>query len=330
MSDARKDHRLVGLEPDNLLAFLALLGLLRSLEISHPELRPRAYWDLSVSPLRPVLTMARPATIQDVCTSALDGVVIFRNSLRAFYRLKTGLPASRNLFRSLARRCAKAITTSDIGTEKYRLWRLRCDLMACLATEVYTGRSEVEQSPLKLPSGQMAFVAAMFDLANQCRAEDVERSFFGSWSYSFKGSSLRLSPEEAQRYAYRASDPSPEGASTELGASALAGMGVLSLPMSPGHDHWTMVAYSGTRREGRIVWPIWGPNDDMAGRGASLSGIEAMLNATALERMGENRMPPGAQMIAVARRYLLDPSQGDYGNIAGAELRPILAFITSI
>lgn len=323
MSDARKDIRLVGLEPDNLLAFLALLGLLRSLEISHPDLRPRAYWDLSASPLRPVLTISRPATVQDVCCAVLDGVAVFRDSLRAFYRLRTGLPASRNRFRSLARRCAKAVATCDVGSEKHQIWRLRCDLVACLATEVYTGKGEVEQSPLKLPSGQMAFIAAMFELANRCGADDVERSLLKKWSYSFKGSSLRLSPDEAQRYAYRASDPSPEGASTELGASALAGMGILSLPMSPNRDHWTMVAYSGTRREGRIIWPIWGPNDEVTGRGASLSRIKAMLNAVALEKVEDNRMPPGIRMIAAARRYLLDPSQGDYGNIAAAELQPV-------
>ena len=35
---------LPGLEADNLLAFLALLGLLRSLESSRPEWRPRVSW----------------------------------------------------------------------------------------------------------------------------------------------------------------------------------------------------------------------------------------------------------------------------------------------
>lgn len=46
MSEPITSHRLIGLEPDNLLAFLALLGLLRSLE-AIPEgkrLFPRACW----------------------------------------------------------------------------------------------------------------------------------------------------------------------------------------------------------------------------------------------------------------------------------------------
>ena len=37
-------HRLDGLEPDNLLAFLALLGLLRALDAARPDWRARAYW----------------------------------------------------------------------------------------------------------------------------------------------------------------------------------------------------------------------------------------------------------------------------------------------
>ena len=46
-------HRLDGLEPDNLLAFMALLGLLRTLEEARPGWRPRASWTVAEPPLRP-------------------------------------------------------------------------------------------------------------------------------------------------------------------------------------------------------------------------------------------------------------------------------------
>ena len=45
--------RLEGLELDNLLAFLALLGALRALEKSRPDWHPRAAWDFGSPPLRP-------------------------------------------------------------------------------------------------------------------------------------------------------------------------------------------------------------------------------------------------------------------------------------
>jgi hypothetical protein len=78
---ARSCHRLDGLEPDNLLAFLALLGLLRALEAADREraendaLRPRAAWDVDVPPLRPKLILARRLTPEDVTGSADRGLL---------------------------------------------------------------------------------------------------------------------------------------------------------------------------------------------------------------------------------------------------------------
>jgi hypothetical protein len=44
LSDETTRIELKGLEPDNLLAFLALLGLLRALEAAQPGWRPRVGW----------------------------------------------------------------------------------------------------------------------------------------------------------------------------------------------------------------------------------------------------------------------------------------------
>ena len=52
------DHRLDGLEPDNLLAFMALLGLLRTLEEARPDWHPRVSWTVDEPPLRPCLHVA--------------------------------------------------------------------------------------------------------------------------------------------------------------------------------------------------------------------------------------------------------------------------------
>jgi hypothetical protein len=78
---ATKSHRLEGLEPDNLLAFLPLLGLLRALEMSRPEWKPRAYWEVETAPLRPVLTTQESATAEDISKAALEGLRIFRKAL---------------------------------------------------------------------------------------------------------------------------------------------------------------------------------------------------------------------------------------------------------
>src|SRR5579872_3332501 len=80
MNEGRVEHRLTGLEPDNLLAFLALLGLLRSIEAAdrdHREtlkLRPRACWDTEIAPLRPVLLLARPIESEEIPLIANEGL----------------------------------------------------------------------------------------------------------------------------------------------------------------------------------------------------------------------------------------------------------------
>ena len=67
---------LVGLEVDNLLAFLALLGLLRTLEVSRPSWRPRISW--SRSPWRAELHLAETvdeAEVASACRSGIDAIV---------------------------------------------------------------------------------------------------------------------------------------------------------------------------------------------------------------------------------------------------------------
>jgi hypothetical protein len=76
---AASRFRLEGLEPDNLLAFLALLGLLRALEAAdrkRPQAKrlfPRAGWDLDQPPVRPVLFVVANATREEVVQDVASG-----------------------------------------------------------------------------------------------------------------------------------------------------------------------------------------------------------------------------------------------------------------
>lgn len=66
--------RLDGLEPDNLLAFLALLGLLRALERVRPQWRPRVAWTVDAPPVRPVLHVNDRPTPEMVLDAAVAGL----------------------------------------------------------------------------------------------------------------------------------------------------------------------------------------------------------------------------------------------------------------
>ena len=66
--------RLDGLEPDNLLAFLALLGLLRALEASRPTWYPRAFWTVDAPPIRPSLCIREPMSEAAVVAAVAEGL----------------------------------------------------------------------------------------------------------------------------------------------------------------------------------------------------------------------------------------------------------------
>lgn len=74
MSTTGQRHRLDGLHSDNLLAFLALLGLLRSLEDAAPAWLPRVAWSVDAPPVRPVLSLAEGVDRGTVVTTAAAGL----------------------------------------------------------------------------------------------------------------------------------------------------------------------------------------------------------------------------------------------------------------
>ena len=67
-------HRLDGLEPDNLLAFMALLGLLRALEKVRPDWCPRVSWTVDEPPLRPCLRVAKPMAEDAIVEATVEGL----------------------------------------------------------------------------------------------------------------------------------------------------------------------------------------------------------------------------------------------------------------
>ena len=67
-------HRLDGLEPDNLLAFMALPGLLRTLEETRPGWRPRVSWTVDEAPLRPCLHVAEEVAGNAIVEAAAEGL----------------------------------------------------------------------------------------------------------------------------------------------------------------------------------------------------------------------------------------------------------------
>ena len=102
---AAVSHRLNGLEADNLLAFLALLGVLRAIEEARPSWLPRVSWTVDSLPLRPVLHLTKAVSKREVVAAVASGLatLALRHEFTAGKDLKLSPADTTALLRKAAR-----------------------------------------------------------------------------------------------------------------------------------------------------------------------------------------------------------------------------------
>jgi hypothetical protein len=156
-----------GLSADNLLAFLALLGLMRALEAARPEWRSRTSW--SGPPWSAHLLIAAPVD-QDEVAGAADAGVLMLGQAHAFNRRKN-IDFTDEQFREFAKRAAHGASTHA---------RAEADLAAALASEVNLRRdgNRVERNALCAIYGQghQNFLERLEKLGRTARAARTPRS----------------------------------------------------------------------------------------------------------------------------------------------------------
>jgi hypothetical protein len=265
-------HRLDGLEPDNFLAFLALLGLLRALETADGTLYPRAAWDVDTPPLRPKLFLARAVTPEEVGESAAKGLKELA-STHAFGGQKD-LNHSRAECRKLLETEAKAARLDA---------RERADLLAALMSDAAIKEDKkepVDPTPLCLLFGQghqhflerLASVPlepapprrgkgrkAVSVSASECLAE----ALFQPWRRNDPTFSFRWDPEEDVRHALMAGDSTDTAykTCTQHGANRLAAIGLAGLTLVPetraGRVRPNIIGGASGATGFSFAWPIW-------------------------------------------------------------------------
>ncbi|EQD76773.1 hypothetical protein B1B_01456, partial [mine drainage metagenome] len=218
------------MEPDNLLAFLSLLGLLRAIEKGVPKWRPRALWQ-SV-PLRAELHLAEAVGRADLIAATDAGI---RNVAEA-YDVLDGTPSGP------MKRCSKSCEAIPDGeffelrnfrtiSERSRYDRARGQLLASLGSDGAAKRDglEVFTSPLRTMFGQghQHFPSRLQAIATQGGHQDerkLEQALFEPWTYSDSSDSFRWDPNEDRRYAYQGGNPSERRnhVGTVSGANRLA------------------------------------------------------------------------------------------------------------
>lgn len=314
---AATHHRLEGLEPDNLLAFLALLGLLRALEAADREraegekLRPRAAWDLENLPARPVLHLAFAVSKRDVAEVAAQGLAVLSEDHH--FDGRADLNHSRSEARDLLEASAESAAASRRG---------RADLLAALVTDVAVkedknpNEAPIDPTPLCLLFGQghqhflgrLAKVPAMpapplrgrLATKTLTAAECLAEALFGHWHRDDPTFSFRWDPEEDVRYALMAGDPTDPDykTGTQHGANRLAAVGLAALTVAPqtraGRVRPFVLGGSNGLDGFSFAWPIWRAP-------STLAGVRGLLGHPDLRRSG-GLAYLGVDHVVVARR----------------------------
>jgi hypothetical protein len=300
-------HDLVGLETDSLLAFLAALGLMRSLETSRPGWRARLSW--VGPPWVARLHLDEPASQDDVAAAAAEGITAITEH---YVFDRPNVSFTREEFRDQAR----TRRSEDVPAA----------LMAALAAEhplKVDGRLQAAPLVMMFGQGHQNFLERLTAIPrgelphrlkklkrkpDHASLSKITEALFAPWTRADDADAFRWDPTEDQRYALRFGDPSTAGAaSTVIGANRLAAVGFLSYPCLPG----TRLTVPGTRRGGRggvtFTWPLWRMPlsrhgiDRLVSHPDVLAGDLATLRPLGVVEIMRARRISNGKLISVAR-----------------------------
>lgn len=323
-------HRLDGLEPDNVLAFLALLGLLRALEADDrqrgevEEAFPRVCWDLDSPPLRPCIVSRVPLSQDTLLNRAVCGIdaLAVGHDFGGHKDLSHTRAESRNILAE--------VLASSSATMRHRI-----DLLAALMSDGAVRQKDkvatIDPTPLCLLFGQghQHFLERLAEVPRQLAppphkkhgpalsaAACLGEALFEPWHRKDATFSFRWDPSEDVRYALMAGDPTDGAykAGTQHGANRLAAIGLGALSMAPdvraGRARPVVLGGRSSAEGFSLSWPIWRPP-------ASLAAIRAMLSHPDL-RNSMKMAHLGVDHVVTAQRI----SVGKFMNFTRARARP--------
>jgi hypothetical protein len=264
---------LPGIEADCLLAFLALVGLLRSLEHARSRWCPRISW--SGPPWLASLHVTASVSEAEVAAAALEGVEQIACQFNVFDKADVDFAPSE--YRDYANQCRDELHGGALAAA------------ICAEAPLSKNGKKLLAAPLVMMFGQghQHFLSRFVEVSRNTTwkkgalekgstlqgSDKIAEALFSPWKRSDPTPAFRWDPEEDQRYALRFRSPSLEGAAPTMhGANRLACIGFLSYSTVSNEPHPLAV---GSRRDnGRgeveFVWPIWSPPISLLTLGALL------------------------------------------------------------
>lgn len=227
-------YQLSGFEHDDMLAFLALLGLMRALDASDEgrALKPRAAWTADYRPW-PVLHLARAASQQEIAEIVAASVV----RLAAYHDFQ-----GRNDPDYTPEEARDLLETVAHAAD--RDWLGYAEVYGAVVNDLCVRWYDTERiapTPLcLLGSGHQHFLERLTRVPASTTAESVTNTLFVSWlDQDSRDCSFRWEPQAIKRYAYMASNPSTMTGGAQLGANQLAAIAVALFPILPA-NHATL------------------------------------------------------------------------------------------
>jgi hypothetical protein len=293
--------KLKGLEADNLLAFLALLGLLRALDAVKPQWHARAAW--LGTPIVAELQVDDNSDADEIVAAIENGI---RSLAQVYIFDRADITYEPDEFRRLA--------------EEVRNDRRRAELIAALASDGAVKRDgeTVEVTPLCAMFGQghqhfLTRLAGSATRDHPANLVDLSDALFKQWRYEDDTDGLRWDPIEDRRYAHQFGDPSEarNKIGTVTGANRLAAIGFAAFTSVPRGTGLVTLGISGRRGERDVCWPL--PKVP-----TSITGYIALLAHPALgaEDAAQALRAYGVYGVACARRFQV----GKYVNFERARV----------
>ena len=265
---AVREHRLDGLEPDNLLAFMTMLGLLRVLEESWPGSRPRVAWTVDEPPARPLVRLQEAVDETGFLVAVAEGL--------------NGLAEKHDFgeLKNLRLSPQEARDNLVVAAESVHRDRYVGDLWSALVSDAAVsgdGKTAVP-TPLCLMFGQghQYFLERLASVPRErcprggrlnttvSEMDSLREALFAMWRRRDATKSFRWDPHENVRYAHRARAPTEDPGTTQHGANRLAAIGLSTLTAVPTKraDQVKLTVLGGAfEAQGGFVfrWPIWRP-----------------------------------------------------------------------
>lgn len=300
MGEPSDKHKLSGLESDNLLAFLALLGALRCLETTQAAWRPRVSWDANDPPLRPTLVLAEPQTPTAICQAIADAATSLAEDY--FFPQALGGNASNQKDLNYEQGTARKLLTDAASGPNPR----RAELWSALMCDAAHKDGKIEATPLCLLFGQghqhfldrLAGVPKTEEPPARGRgksavkvtaADTIREALFEPWERADSTPSFRWDPAEDVRYALRADDPSGDKSTTQHGANRLAALGLAMLTVTPEQRgkrvRLQVLGGAWERNAFTFSWPIWTVPTSLAGIQTLLSHPDLALDPPRLAHL---------------------------------------------